>query len=293
MLGQRETAEVTKPDGFEYYHYAPSMAAAILFIVLFGIATSVHMAQMIRSRTWFMIPFVIGGVLETIGYIGRALSANETKGEWTLGPYIIQTLMTLIAPAFLAASIYMELGRIVIMINGEKVLFIRRAWLTKIFVGGDVLSFLMQASGGGMMSGDNIDSINTGQTLVVAGLFVQVVFFGLFLIAAGLFHFRILQMPTTKSYELAWWKKHMLSLYVVSGLIFVRSIVRVVEYLQGFDGYIMTHEAFIYVFDATLMIIAVVIMNVIHPGEVAKEVRAAKSGRLEDKDGVGMNLMSA
>ncbi|KAK5724624.1 hypothetical protein LTR15_004670 [Elasticomyces elasticus] len=293
MLGLRDTAEVTKPDGFEYYHYAPSMAAAILFIVLFAISTSVHMAQMIRSRTWFMIPFVIGGVLETIGYVGRALSANETKGEWTLGPYIIQTLMTLIAPAFLAASIYMELGRIVIMINGEKVLFIRRAWLTKIFVGGDVLSFLMQASGGGMMSGDSISSINTGQTLVVAGLFVQVVFFGLFLIAAGLFHFRILQMPTTKSYELAWWKKHMLSLYVVSGLIFVRSIVRVVEYLQGFDGYIMTHEAFIYVFDATLMIIAVVIMNVIHPGEVAKEVRAAKSGRLEDKDGVGMNLMSA
>ncbi|KAK3659727.1 hypothetical protein LTR56_001090 [Elasticomyces elasticus] len=293
MLGLRDTAEVTKPDGFEYYHYAPSMAAAILFIVLFAISTSVHMAQMIRSRTWFMIPFVIGGVLETVGYIGRALSANETKGEWTLGPYIIQTLMTLIAPAFLAASIYMELGRIVIMINGEKVLFIRRAWLTKIFVGGDVLSFLMQASGGGMMSGDSISSINTGQTLVVAGLFVQVVFFGLFLIAAGLFHFRILQMPTTKSYELAWWKKHMLSLYVVSGLIFVRSTVRVVEYLQGFDGYIMTHEAFIYVFDATLMIIAVVIMNVIHPGEVAKEVRAAKSGRLEDKDGVGMNLMSA
>ncbi|KAK5701750.1 hypothetical protein LTR97_004568 [Elasticomyces elasticus] len=293
MLGLRDTAEVTKPDGFEYYHYAPSMAAAILFIVLFAISTSVHMAQMIRSRTWFMIPFVIGGVLETIGYVGRALSANETEGEWTLGPYIIQTLMTLIAPAFLAASIYMELGRIVIMINGEKVLFIRRAWLTKIFVGGDVLSFLMQASGGGMMSGDSISSINMGQTLVVAGLFVQVVFFGLFLIAAGLFHFRILQMPTTKSYELAWWKKHMLSLYVVSGLIFVRSIVRVVEYLQGFDGYIMTHEAFIYVFDATLMIIAVVIMNVIHPGEVAKEVRAAKSGRLEDKDGVGMNLMSA
>ncbi|KAK4958262.1 hypothetical protein LTR10_004688 [Elasticomyces elasticus] len=293
MLGLRDTAEVTKPDGFEYYHYAPSMAAAILFIVLFAISTSVHMAQMIRSRTWFMIPFVIGGVLETIGYVGRALSANETEGEWTLGPYIIQTLMTLIAPAFLAASIYMELGRIVIMINGEKVLFIRRAWLTKIFVGGDVLSFLMQASGGGMMSGDSISSINTGQTLVVAGLFVQVVFFGLFLIAAGLFHFRILQMPTTKSYELAWWKKHMLSLYVVSGLIFVRSIVRVVEYLQGFDGYIMTHEAFIYVFDATLMIIAVVIMNVIHPGEVAKEVRAAKSGRLVDKDGVGMNLMSA
>lgn len=51
-------------NGFEYYHYLPSMGAAVLFIVLFGLVTSLHLFLMIRSRTWFMIPFVIGGICE-------------------------------------------------------------------------------------------------------------------------------------------------------------------------------------------------------------------------------------
>ncbi|KAK1070481.1 hypothetical protein LTR12_008744 [Friedmanniomyces endolithicus] len=258
-------------NGFEYYHYLPSMGAAVLFIVLFGLVTSLHMFQMIRSRTWFMIPFVIGGIC----------------------PYIIQNILALVSPALFAASIYMELGRIVLMIHGDKALFLRRTWLTKIFVSGDIFSFLMQGAGGGLMGTGDITSIDMGQKLVVGGLFVQVVFFGLFVIAAALFHVRMRKMPTERSEELLWWTRHMMSLYVVSMLIFGRSIVRVVEYLQGFNGYIMGHEVFIYVFDAMLMFIAVSVMAYFHPGDVAKEVRAAKGGRVEiesqDKEATSMD----
>lgn len=59
----------------------------------------------------------------------------------------MQSVLLLVAPALFAASIYMELGRIVLMVDGERSLFIRRTWLTKLFVAGDVLSFLMQSSG--------------------------------------------------------------------------------------------------------------------------------------------------
>lgn len=41
----------------------------------------------------------------------------------------------------------MELGRIITLVSGEKVAVVRVSLLTKIFVSGDVLSFLMQASG--------------------------------------------------------------------------------------------------------------------------------------------------
>ena len=41
----------------------------------------------------------------------------------------------------------MELGRIVELVQGDQYLFIRRRWLTGIFVLGDVVSFLMQAGG--------------------------------------------------------------------------------------------------------------------------------------------------
>lgn len=83
---------------------------------------------------------------EVIGYAGRAVSAAQT-GERTLGPYIVQSVLPLVAPALFAASIYMELGRIVEVVEGDANLFIRRKFLTTIFVCGDVLSFFMQGAG--------------------------------------------------------------------------------------------------------------------------------------------------
>ena len=59
----------------------------------------------------------------------------------------MQTLSILIAPAFFAASIYMILGRLIVLVDGESHSPIRVKWLTKIFVGGDVLSFLAQSAG--------------------------------------------------------------------------------------------------------------------------------------------------
>ena len=84
--------------------------------------------------------------VEAVGYIGRAMSASQSP-DWTLGPYIMQSTLLLIAPALFAASIYMELGRIISLVKAEKLAIIRVNWMTKVFVAGDVLSFLMQASG--------------------------------------------------------------------------------------------------------------------------------------------------
>jgi hypothetical protein len=88
--------------------------------------------------------------VETVGYIGRVLSSTEAP-DFTQGPYVMQSALILIAPAFLAASIYMILGRIITMLDAEKCSIIRLKFLTKLFVTGDVLSFLMQASGGSLL----------------------------------------------------------------------------------------------------------------------------------------------
>ena len=46
---------------FEYYRYDPSMAAAVIFIVLFVLTTGMHTFQLVKKRTWYFIPFVLGG----------------------------------------------------------------------------------------------------------------------------------------------------------------------------------------------------------------------------------------
>ena len=150
--------------------------------------------------------------------------------------------------------------------------------MTKIFVIGDIFSFLIQSSGAGLLSSGKADSIDAGKDIVVAGLFAQLIFFGLFVTAAAIFHIRILKAPTQLCYERPW-QKHLVGLYIVSALILVRSVVRIIEYLQGNSGYIMTHEVFLYVFDASLMFLAMVSMNWVRPGEVARYVRETEKDK--------------
>jgi hypothetical protein len=75
------------------------------------------------------------------------MSGTEERPFFSLGPYILQTLLLLIAPTLYAASIYMALGRIVLATDGEAYCWIRRKWLTKIFLLGDIISFTMQGAG--------------------------------------------------------------------------------------------------------------------------------------------------
>lgn len=191
---------------FEFYHYSPSLAAAIIFTLLFIATTALHTYQLIRTRTLYMIPFLIGGFFQSIGYIARAVSATQKNGEWTLGPYIVQSTLILVAPALFAASVYMHLGRVVRMVNGgqtdEKLLFglIKTTWLTKVFVAGDVISFMMQAGGGGLMATENVD---TGETLVLGGLGVQIAFFGLFVFTGVTWN---LKMRSRNSVSRVSWK---------------------------------------------------------------------------------------
>lgn len=51
---------------YTLYNYDPSGVAAIIFVALFGLTTFVHIFQMIRSRSWFFIPFIIGGICKYI-----------------------------------------------------------------------------------------------------------------------------------------------------------------------------------------------------------------------------------
>ena len=67
--------------------------------------------------------------------------------NWTLGPYIVQAILLLVAPALFAATIYMALGRLVHRLHADKQCLLPLKWMTKIFVGGDVISFLLQAGG--------------------------------------------------------------------------------------------------------------------------------------------------
>jgi hypothetical protein len=197
----------------------------------------------------------------TLGYLFRAVSSGNSTA---LGPYVAQNVCILLPPSLYAATIYMIYGRIVLFAGASYLSIISPQIVTKIFVTGDVIAFLTQASGGGMMA---ISSMaKAGQMITIFGLFVQLVFFGGFLTISVIFGKRLKKVKGSLLRL-----QHGTLLYVLFGvsiLIIIRCIYRVVEFCQGNDGYLMGHEAFLYVFDTIPMFVVQAIFHYYHPGQM-------------------------
>lgn len=144
-----------------------------------------------------------------------------------------------------------------------------------------VLTDILQ--GGGIMAKGNGSGATLGANIIVGGLVLQLIFFAIFIAVTAAFDHAMHMRPTARSIlpEVANWRKHLKVMYTTSGLIMIRNIVRVVEYAQGSGGYLLDHEFVLYVFDALLMLIVMVILNVWHPSEImafAKGGKYSKNG---------------
>lgn len=209
----------------------------------------------------FPSPFAV----EVIGYVARAAAPDRTDN---LILYILQSIFILVAPALFAASVYMVLSRLARAVHGERHLVIRPRWLTRVFVLGDVFSFLVQSGGGGLMASESF-SKKSAQNIILVGLLIQIVLFGLFAVTAALFHVRMRRWPSAASTDgRVPWQRILGMMYAASALIMVRSIFRVVEYVMGKDGYLLTHEWTLYVFDALLMVLAMAVFVWWYPGRL-------------------------
>ncbi|KAF4499654.1 Rtm1p [Fusarium agapanthi] len=264
---------------FKLFRYDPSLPAAVVSTVVFAVLSVLHTWRLIRVRAYYFTPFVIGGLFETIGYAGRIWSHFD---KLSVGAYVVQAIPILVAPALFAASIYMILGRLIRTVGAAHLSLVPVKWVTRIFVSGDVFAFGLQAGGGGIQSSGTLKLYNLGEKVIIAGLFVQIVVFGFFVVTSIIFHTRLLKSMTPEALRGdVPWARYLYVLYVTSFLILVRSIFRVVEYLQGNDGYLISHEFYLYVFDALLMAVVMVIFMIWYVKHLQKE---SKQADIEDRE---------
>ncbi|KAJ5752139.1 hypothetical protein N7520_009056 [Penicillium odoratum] len=252
------------PRSYTFWYYVPSLPAAVIFMLMFMVLTGLHAWKLFTTRTWFCIAFTLGGLFQIIGYIGRCMAHSNTT---SMGPYIVASMFILLGPTLYAASIYMTLGRLIRRIGGEHLSIIRVSRLTKTFVWGDVLSFVVQGNSSALSV---LGYAQWGKVAVVAGLAIQLISFSLFWYTAIIFDKRIRRSPTHESLLPGIpWKKSMYMLYVVSALIMIRSIFRIIEYVLGNDGYPLQHEWTLYIFDSVPMAIVMVIFYIWYPSDIA------------------------
>lgn len=170
-------------------------------------------------------------------------------------PYIIQSLLLLLAPILFAASVYMILTRLIRATGADSLSIIPTKWLTKIFVGGDIACFAIQGGGGGILTqAKSVADIRRGESVILGGLVLQIVIFGIFVTTAAVFHTRLgKRLYQTMERVRIPWQRTMWTLYVASVMISLRNVYRVLEYALGSEGYLLRYEWTLYVFDGLLM----------------------------------------
>jgi len=168
---------VSDTEECSIYFYEPSLAAAILFTVLYAIPTVFTLHRINNTRTWYFLCVVVGGIFEIAGY---ALRIGSLKSPCNVGLYAASSSLIVIAPLLVAAGNYLMLGRLMLAVlpeNNNKIIGLKPTLVTKIFVGIDIISILIQASGTGIASANDWEGSEkeVGVNILIAGLAIQVV----------------------------------------------------------------------------------------------------------------------
>ncbi|KAH6654833.1 RTA1 like protein-domain-containing protein [Truncatella angustata] len=267
-----------------FWEYRPSEPPALAFMALFSMAALGHLVYIFMFRAWFFVPFFLGCIAEVFGYYGRYLSHAQPN---VAGPWILQNLLLLSAPPFLAASLYMSLGRIIVALNAAEYIFISPRWLTKLYVLIDIGCIASQLIGSTVTASGDPSSFALSRALLLGGLITQLVALLIFMLFAWrVYHGLKCDLGNGSGISpfsqdpAVHWEKHLLAVMAVTFLILIRSVVRAIEFLQGTDGYVASREIFIYLFDAAFILMVVLIFLIIYPGRLVRDSR-----RLEHRDG--------
>ncbi|EEH39817.1 RTA1 domain-containing protein [Paracoccidioides lutzii Pb01] len=304
--------------------YCPSIPAAILFAVLFGLTSLVHMFQWHTFRKKFCWVIVMAALWETAGFTFRIISAHKIIGLWH---FIPQQLFVVLAPVWLNAFVFMVMGRMIYFFIPEKKIYgVSAKRITVIFVALDVFSMIVQASSSSFMTSDDRDLVKIGinvckhydvfsvseihpiLTLLappsvrvhanavlntdMGGIGLQELFIILFFVMAGRFQYLMTQLEIHQPQHLPW-RRHLYSLYAALVLITIRIIFRLVEYSSGTESGLAISEAAFYCLEAVPMFTGLVLFNVLHPGhilvgpesEFPKKAKKSKKDREAGMDG--------
>ncbi|RKL05029.1 hypothetical protein BFJ68_g5585 [Fusarium oxysporum] len=250
------------------YFFDPSFAANLAFCVLFGMTTMVHLIQAILFKKKFCWVAIMGAAWETIGFAFKTLGSRDQQNMTYL---IWGQLFFLLAPLWINAFVYMAVARMVYFrMPDRKLLGIKAIRMTLLFVWLDIILFLVQGAGGSMLSNnDDMNVIRIGQKLYMAGVGLQLAVIVIFIGITAFFYFKLRQLEGRSMGRMKWLILTMLAVLI---LIVIRIVYRLIEFGPGVNEHnqLLIHEEYPLGLDATPILIALVLLNIMHPGFVLR-----------------------
>jgi len=271
ILGQFCTVKICSLD-YAQVEYLPTVAGNTIYLIVFGLIFIAQCYLGIRNKTWgFFAGMFCGLVLEILGYAGRVMLHYD---PFSFDDFLLYLIPLTIGPAFISASIYLCLGRIIMAYGPDSSRFQPKTYMF-IFCGCDFFSLLLQSIGGAIAATANDKAgSDMGAHIMVAGLAFQVVSLLVFIGLAGDYALRVHRAPKSNYQKFSelrasgWFKWFKWSLCIATFAILIRSIFRVIELQSGFNGGVANNEALFMIFEGPFVIIACFFLTICHPGVV-------------------------
>ncbi|QRW20977.1 RTA1-like protein [Rhizoctonia solani] len=198
---------------------------------------------------------VAGGwsVFYAVGLFLRLAFAADTHN---LGMFICMNTIVVLSPCAFIATVYMLLGRLALHLDADEYLLVKARIITKLFLTSDIITLLIQATGGAMVTNQDLSEI--------VGLIIQLISFIFYMAVYAVFIYRMMVnrpeecfFPRNKAGFFTHWTALAGSLTVSCIGILIRSVFRTIEHSQGYGGHLATTESYFYVLDALPLFIGI------------------------------------
>ncbi|KAJ7685941.1 RTA1-like protein [Mycena rosella] len=261
------------------YGYIPHESVGIIFVVLFGISTMLHIGQATYYRMWWLLPTAcLCGIGELVGWSGRLWSSFSPSFS---NPFMMQITSTIISPTPLIAVNFILLSRIVTRL-GPCYARLTPRWYTIIFVSCDIFALVIQGAGGGIASSADTLSGANGANIMLAGIVFQfVAIIAYSSLAADFLRRYIRDLPVrANSNDRGVLDPKLTTLIAALAfstlVLFIRSIYRIIELATGWNGRIIHTEVYFNVLDGGMVILAIFTINFFHPGRLLRSAYGTK-----------------
>ncbi|KAI1141064.1 RTA1-domain-containing protein [Hypoxylon sp. FL0543] len=266
------------PYDKSFYPYRIDIVPNAVFLGMFSVSLILFLAVFAYTRrgAFFTVAMVLGLICEILGYVGRIMSWHN---QWSENGFLMQICCLTIAPAFLAAGIYMCIRQIVSAFGPENSR-IPPQYYTRIFIPSDIVSLILQAAGGGLASAafHTGKSTTNGDNIMIAGLAFQVFTLLIFILLSIDFFINTLrrrralgtaalaqdpEMVALRGSRL--FRGFLVALALSTVCIFWRSVFRVAELSHGWGGPLMKRQDLFIGFEGVMITVAVWVLNIFHP----------------------------
>lgn len=278
---------------WDNFNYTPHLWIGVVYVVVFSLTSIAHLYQGIRSKQWYLLcTAVLCGFGELLGWSARTWAHVGTiwiageGGFWHIpsNAFIMQIVLLILSPAFVAAAWYIILGRLLKILGPQYCRFNPLTYAI-IFVTGDLASLIVQAVGGAHASAAvTLHDADVGANIMLGGIATQLVVMTLFVTLLSEFVWRYFTNRPVKPFRFKGTKPAVaieagtvpmdverkaniliIAITISTFLIYIRSVYRIIELAGGWNAGVIDNESLFCGLDGLMVALALITLNIVHP----------------------------